>query len=513
MKTKFRFTSIFLLLSLLAILFSACTPTDNGYEFKENGDQGNLVLYVFWGDGCTHCEDARPMLTKLDGEFSDLNIRSFEIWHSDTNAALFTRMADAYQMPQAGRGTPTFFLGDRQWVGFSDAIAKDISASVKDLSGKGLVVDAGSGIMPGAFSITVTPIPQPAVSGEFLAPNPLGGSAPAATAPDEEACNIDSTESDCADPVVEGEASPLSADIQADTLDVPLFGKVNLTNQSIWISTALIAFVDGVNPCSVWVLTMLLALTLHSGSRKKVLVTGLVFLSVTAGVYALFIAGLFTIFSVVSFIGWIQVVVALLALFFAVVNIKDYFWYKEGLSFTIADDKKPGIFQRMRKVMDASQSFPGLIGATIVMAAGVSLVEFSCTAGFPVLWTNLLITQKIEAGLFVALLILYMLIYQLDEMVIFFTAVFTLKSSRIEESQGRILKLVGGMLMLTLSFVMLVNPAWLNSLSKSLIIFAISFGLVGVVLLLHRRILPAFGVYIGTEVGAWKKAGKKDKDQ
>ena len=511
MKTKLRFTTIILLLSLLAVLLSACTPTDNGYEFKENGDQGGLVLYVFWGDGCTHCEEARPMLAKLDREFSDLNIRSFEIWHSDTNADLFTRMADTYQMPRAGRGTPTFFLGDRQWVGFSDAIAEDITATVKNLSGKGLVMDAGTGIMPGAFSVTATPTPRPVVSGGLMAQNPLGGGTPGAVTPDEEACTIDSTESDCADPVVEGSASALTANAQADILEVPLFGKIDLTNQSIWISTALIAFVDGVNPCSVWVLTMLLALTLHGGSRKKVLVIGLVFLTVTAGVYALFIAGLFTIFSVVSFIGWIQVVVALLALFFAVVNIKDYFWYKEGLSFTIADDQKPGIFQRMRKVMDASQSFPGLIGATIVMAAGVSLVEFSCTAGFPVLWTNLLITQKIESGLFIALLILYMLIYQLDEMVIFFTAVFTLKSSRLEESQGRILKLVGGMLMLTLSFVMLVNPAWLNSLSKSLIIFVFAFALVGLVLLLHRRVLPAFGIYIGSEVGAWKKGGKKRK--
>ena len=38
--------------------------------------------------------------------------------------------------------------------------------------------------------------------------------------------------------------------------------------------------------------------------------------------------------------GWrdprLFVGVALVALFFAVVNIKDYFWYRQGLSFTIA---------------------------------------------------------------------------------------------------------------------------------------------------------------------------------
>jgi len=273
----------------------------------------------------------------------------------------------------------------------------------------------------------------------------------------------------------------------------------------VWISTALIALVDGVNPCSIWVLTMLLALTLHTGSRKKVAIIGVIFLTVTALIYALFIAGLFTVLSVVSFVGWIQVVVALLALFFALVNLKDYFWYKEGLSFTIADDKKGGIFQNIRKVMDASHNFWAMAGATVVMAAGVSLVEFSCTAGFPVLWTNLLVSQKVTGGLFIALLLLYMVIYQLDEMVIFFSAVFSLRASRMEEKHGRILKLIGGMLMLVLAAVMLINPGWMNSLSKSLIIFAIAFGLVLLVLLLHRRILPAFGIWIGSEAEGKKK--------
>ena len=153
----------------------------------------------------------------------------------------------------------------------------------------------------------------------------------------------------------------------------------------------------------------------------------------------------------------------------------------------------------MRRVMDASQSFWGLAGATVVMAAGVSLVEFSCTAGFPVLWTNLLAAQKVTALAFALLLLLYLVIYQIDELVIFFTAVFTLKASRLEEKQGRILKLIGGTLMLTLAGVMVINPALMNNLSSSLLIFGIAFAAAGLVLLLHRRILPAFGIWIGSE--------------
>lgn len=438
---------VILTLLLAGILLAGCAQSTGEYEFKETGDEGSLVLYVFWGDGCSHCEEARPMLAKLDQDYPDLNIRSFEVWYNEANAALFTQMGDHYQMPAAGRGTPTFFMGNEYWVGYSEQIGEQIQAAVQACTDSGCP-DAGAGIMPGA-------------TGEL--------------------------------------SNPENAAVKEDIIDIPLIGKVDLSKQSLWISTLLIALVDGVNPCSIWVLTMLLALTLHTGSRKKVAIIGVIFLTVTALIYALFIAGLFTILSITSFIGWIQIVVALLALFFAIVNIKDYFWYKEGLSFTIADDKKPGIFQKIRKIMDASQSFWGLAASTAVMAAGVSLVEFSCTAGFPVLWTNLLVSQQVGTGLFIALLVLYMLIYQLDELVIFFSAVYTLKASRLEEKHGRILKLIGGMLMLTLSAVMLINPGWMNSLSKSLLIFAIAAGLVVLVLLLHRKVLPAFDIWIGTE--------------
>ena len=296
-----------------------------------------------------------------------------------------------------------------------------------------------------------------------------------------------------------------------EVVTLPLFGEVDLQKQSLLVSTLLIALVDGVNPCSIWVLTMLLALTLHTGSRKKVLLIGLIFLTVTAGIYALFITGLFTVLKVLSFTTWIRVVVALVSLFFAIVNIKDYFWYKEGVSFTIDDSKKPGIFQRMRKVLDAGDSFWGTVGATIVLAAGVSLVEFSCTAGFPVMWTNLLTAQNVAPAVFVGLLIVYMIIYQLDELVIFGTAVFSLKASKLEEKHGRILKLIGGVLMLTLAVVMLFNPALMSNLSSSLIIFAIAFALTVLILLLHRRILPAFGIWIGSERDAHRKGGAKKR--
>lgn len=103
---------------------------------------------------------------------------------------------------------------------------------------------------------------------------------------------------------------------------------------------------------------------------------------------------------------------------------------------------------------------------------------------------------------FVLLLLLYMLIYQIDELGIFLVAVFTLKSSKLEEKHGRLLKLIGGMLMLALAVVMLVHPAWMNQVSSSLIVFGIAFAATGLVLLVHRKLLPQFGIRIGSELSS-----------
>lgn len=436
-----------------------------------------VYIYLFWGDGCPHCAKAKVFFENLVTRYPEVIIRDFEVYYNSDNQQLFLSMMQKYGVEQSY--VPTIFIGHFYLQGYSEAADPEIEKAVAYCLENGCA-DPREGI-PGFPAASATPI-------ETLPP--LSESDPPVLT---------------ATPTrVPGETTMEPADLtqtggQDHVLEIPLIGKVDLDLQSITLSTVLIAFVDGFNPCSMWVLSMLMALTLHTGSRKKVLLIGLVFLSVTALIYALFIAGLFSVLKIASFLGWIQVLVALVALFFGLVNIKDYFCYKEGISFTIAEDKKSGIFKRMRAVMDAGWSFWGLVGATIVLAAGVSMVEFSCTAGFPVLWVNLLNAQNISGMAFVYLLLLYMVVYQLDISAVFLSAVVSLRASRLEEKHGRILKLAGGMLMIALSILMLIDPSLLNNLRSSLLVFGAAFAATLLVLFIHRVLLPKFGIQIGTE--------------
>lgn len=436
---------------LLAVLGALLLASPSAAA-PDDGD--GPTIYFFWGEGCPHCAAAKPFLAGLQEQYPSLVVQDYEVYNNLENRDLFLAMADQWGFEVTG--VPTFFLGEQQWVGFAEEpIGRELDQAVAACVASGCP-DAGAGV--------ITPA-QPEPTAE-----------PSPTAPPAEPDDV----------------------VDDGVITLPIFGEVDAGRQSLVVTTALIALVDGFNPCSLWVLSVLLALTLRTGSRGRVLLIGLTFIFVTALVYALFIAGMFTVLTVVSIAPWVRVLVALVALTFAIVNIKDYFWFREGISFTISDEKKPGIYSRMRGLA-RTDSLPALLGGTIVLAAGVSVVELACTAGFPVMWTNILTDQGVGFGVFLALLLLYMLIYQLDELVIFGAAVVTLRASKLEEKHGRILKLVGGMLLLTLSVVMVVDPAIMSSVGSALAVFGAAIGATLLVLLLHRVILPRFGIHIGSE--------------
>jgi hypothetical protein len=398
-----------------------------------------VPIYFFWGEGCPHCNNQKVFLEQLVIDHPNVVVYDFEVYNVPENRPLMTAMATAFGRPVTG--VPMTFIGDEVWVGYNDAMGRQMRAAVERYE-------------------------------TYAAPDPVDRVAP-----------------ELRDQLAPPPPSP-PQDGGELLLDVPLVGTVDVGHRALWLSTVLIAFVDGFNPCSLWVLALLLAVVINTRSRKRVLLVGLTFLTITAAVYGLFIAGLFSIFSYVSFLGWIRVLVAGIALAFALINLKDYFAYKRGVSLTIDDAQKPGIYRRIRGIMNAQASLPATLAATGGMALGVTLVELPCTAGLPVLWTTLLADAGVATGAFVVLLLLYMLVYLLDELLVFGVVVVTMRVTRIEERQGRVLKLVGGAVMLALALVMLFWPTLLESIPGTLAVFGVAIGGAAAVMVLHRFVHP-----------------------
>ena len=405
-------------------------------------------IYFFRGEGCSHCAAEEPFLQHLidDVYHEKIYIHEYEIWYDEDNAAMAEHFAEGYG--QTPNGVPMTFIGTHFMTGFSEDREQEIIDAIEEELASGPVnpKDIADGIL-----------------------------------------TIDQV----------SENRQKKTEELSTTITVPLFGKVDLKNKSLLVTTIIIGLVDGVNPCSLWVLTMLLAMVIHTDSRKKTLIIGFVYLFVTAAIYAQFILGVFSLLSYVRFMKWIQIAVACVTLILGIINLKDYFFFKQGVSLTIDDEKKPGLYKKMRNVLKNTDNVWAMIGATIVLSAGVSLVEFSCTAAFPVIWSNILSAHGIGKLEFALHLLLYMLLYQLDELIIFLAVVVTMKSKRMEEKHGQVLKLFSDCLMVVLSAVMIIEPALMNELSSTLIIFGAAIAVTLLILLVTAKILPKFGIYIG----------------
>ncbi len=431
-------------IALASLMISIILLFSTSSVFAQANEPVELNVYFFWGDGCPHCAEEKPFLESLVKKYPSVKIVDYEVWYNAENQKILAEFGNTLGFEPSG--VPVTIIGDQVWIGFREEYKIEMENAVQSS------LQNPDGFDPGT---------QVFENGK------------------------DSNR----------------------IVKIPILGEIDLEKQSLLISTAIIGFVDGFNPCSLWVLSVLLALTIHSGSRKKTLIVGLTYLIVTAIVYGLFITGVFTLLSYVGYLKWIQAVVAVIAVVFGIVNLKDYFWYKEGFSFTISDKQKPNLYKNMRSTVMNPRSIFGLIGSSAALAVGVSFIEFSCTAGFPVIWSNLISANHISVISYLLLLGLYMIIYLLDEMIVFGVAVFTMQASRVEEKHGRVLKLISGVIMLILGIVMAINPEWMNDLSTSLLVFLIAIIITWLIFIIHKKILPKFGIYIGNDVS--HKQGKK----
>ncbi|MEA3293312.1 MAG: hypothetical protein U9P88_02545 [Patescibacteria group bacterium] len=232
------------------------------------------------------------------------------------------------------------------------------------------------------------------------------------------------------------------------------------------IFTFIIAIIDGLNPCTIWVLTFLLALLISvSDNRKKIFLVGFSFISVIFLFYFLFMAAWLNIFKFIGFIGPLRIAIAIIAIIAGLINCKDFFAFRKGITLMIQEKHKFVLIKKIENIKKVIKhgSYPSVISASVVLAAFASLVELPCTAGWPVIYTSVL-SSKIFTNTFqyYSCLFFYNLIYIIPLFVIILLFGWFFKGKQINKEQMQIIKLVGGVIMLGLGIILLVNPGLLT---------------------------------------------------
>ncbi|QEY31204.1 NrdH-redoxin [Synechococcus sp. RSCCF101] len=240
---------------------------------------------------------------------------------------------------------------------------------------------------------------------------------------------------------------PGLAGLSAQQLGLPLF-------------TLLVGLVDGFNPCAMWVLLFLLSLLVHLRDRRRMALIAGTFVLVSGAVYFLFLAAWLNVFWLLGMSTPLRLLLAALALGIGAINLRDGLRRSGGFTLSIPGSAKPGLYQRMRGVLQAPSLGPALLGVA-ALAVVVNTVELLCTAGLPALYTAVLAQQQLPAAGHAAYLGLYIAAYIADDALMVGLAVLAISSHRLGERGGRQLKLLSGGVMALLGTVLLLRPGWL----------------------------------------------------
>jgi hypothetical protein len=225
--------------------------------------------------------------------------------------------------------------------------------------------------------------------------------------------------------------------------------------------TILIGLVDGFNPCAMWVLMFLLSVLVNLKDRWKILAVAGTFVVISGVAYFAFMAAWLNVLLLVGFLRWVQLILAALAIIVGSIHVKDFFAFKKGISLSIPESAKPGIYSRVRSIVLAENMIAAIGGAT-VLAVLVNIIELLCTAGLPAMYSQVLSLQNYPVWENYAFLGLYIVAYMLDDSIMVAIVVITLGKKKLQETQGRWLKLVSGLVILLLGFVLLFKPEWLE---------------------------------------------------
>jgi len=174
-------------------------------------------------------------------------------------------------------------------------------------------------------------------------------------------------------------------------------------------------------------------------------------------VYFLFLAAWLNVFLFVGMITWIQKIIGIVAFGSGIYHLREYFINKDGTCHVTDSKKRKKVFNRIRGVILERNFYISLIGI-ILLAISVNLVELVCSAGLPAIYTQVLAISGLAPWQYYGYLALYILIFMLDDLLIFAIAMATLKMHGISSKYTRISNLIGGIIMLIIGLALIFKP-------------------------------------------------------
>lgn len=371
-------------------------------------------LYLFHGDGCPHCAKEREYLKEIEKEYDDVNIHLYEVWYDTDNQELLEKVKK--ELNSSTNYVPLTIIGDKYTVGFND----NTKLMIKNNIEKCLKEEC-----------------------EDVVGNVLAGKTANET-------------------TIKKEVKEQKKDKEDSIKDLPILGKVDVKKVSLPIIAAVIGLVDGFNPCAMWVLIFLISMLLGTKDRKKMWILGLTFLFTSAFIYLLFMVAWLNVAIKMNTVIWLRITIAIIAIIAAFINLKSFYKsLKKDAGCEVVDSKKrKNIIEKIKKFTLEKSLILGLLGV-MTLAVSVNFIELACSAGLPLLFTQILALNNLSKLSCMIYILIYIFFFLIDDIIVFVIAMFTLKITGISNKYSKYSHLIGGIIMLLIGLLMIIKPEWL----------------------------------------------------
>lgn len=375
----------------------------------------NLTLYVFKGDGCPHCKAEMDYLDTIKDKYTNLEIKEYEVWYDDDNASLLTKVESYFNIKRSG--VPTTIIGNTVIQGYQNesSTGKKIERAInfyEENDYKDIVKEIKAGI-----STKNTKKPD-----KFQ----------------EEETKLD----------------------KETSVKAPIVGNVNLKDVSLLTSAVILGLIDGFNPCAMWILLFLISALIGMKDRKRMWTLGLTFLITSGLVYMLIMLSWISIAVKITTVVWIRNIIAIIALIGAILNLKSVIKSKNSGCEIVDSKKRKNIFSKIKKFTSEKSfilAFFGIIG----LAISVNLVELACSAGLPLIFTELLAINNVSGFIKFIYIGIYIIFFLIDDIIVFTISMYTMKATGISTKYGKYSHLIGGLIMLLIGLLLIIKPEWL----------------------------------------------------
>ena len=385
-------------------------PAQQAVETVQNAQKREVVVFV--REGCRHCADEEKFLTELTSGRGDVYVTYKRLENPD-DSKLWDEFTTKLGISKV---TPLTIVGTQIIIGFDrDATTGE---QIKGLIGQALE----SGVKTDLSKVSYD------LSSKAQATCPEDGSVPC---------------------TVEGTAPYI--------INLPIFGSINANAYPLVALSAILGFIDGFNPCAMWVLVTFLLILMQVSNRKRMFMFAGVFILAETIMYYLILTVWFKTWDFVQLDNIVTPIVGLVSIGAGIFFLRE--WRQKELECKVTNlEQRHRTRKKIEELALAKFSIFTLLGI-LGLAFSVNIIEFACSIGIPQTFTKILEINNLgflQSNVFI---FIYILFYMIDDFVVFGIGLWGIDRLSLTTKYSKLSNLIGGILMIILGLMLIFKPS------------------------------------------------------